>query len=223
MSHVSLSPGDATLFARAAAGGFPQRTEPGAGREATGLGRRGWGDGVGVTGLGGRPRLFPQRPFPGPQSRVRGLRALPAPMPPTGTRMLGPQTHLHLPGPQAGHRRRLAGPAHHEELLPQGGAADAVEGHHLHRELPFPAGRRGTDRRGRLAHSVRDRVRDRDGRGSSRSRALPPGRPAARWSGQAAPRRLVAPAVWDTSTHVGRWPGRSSTAGASLGPLEGAS
>lgn len=162
-------------------------------------------------------------PLPGPQSRTRGLRALPAPLPVTGTWMDraslpelgsqcgfclagGRQTHLHRPGPQAGHRRRLAGRSHYEELLLQGGAADAVEGQDLHRELPFPAGRQGRGTRGRRAHSVRVR----HGRGSSRSHSLPVGRPAARWSGQAPARRLVAPQVWETN--VGGWcpwPGRS--------------
>lgn len=120
----------------------------------------------------------------------------------------GPQTHLHCPGPQAGHRRRLAGRTHYEELLLQGGAADAVEGQDLHRELPFPAGRQGRGTRGRRAHNVRVRIHD--SRGSSRSHSLPVGRPAARWSGQVPARRLVAPQVWETN--VGGWcpwPGRS--------------
>lgn len=48
------------------------------------------------------------------------------------------QPYLHLRGPQVLHGGWLAGPAHNEKLLPQGGCADRVDGEDLHGELPLP-------------------------------------------------------------------------------------
>lgn len=115
----------------------------------------------------------------------------------------GPQTHLHLPGPQAGHGRRLAGRTHHEQRLLQGGAADAVEGQHPHRELPLPAGR-GPTRGAAVTPAGPDPAAAEAG-GSSRSHSLPVSGPAARWWGQAPARGRVSPAGGETSLPVGRW------------------
>lgn len=63
VTHVQtvLSPGDAKLFARAASGSFPKRTEPGAGREATGK-RASLGFSLGPRSLG--PRSLGLSPGP---------------------------------------------------------------------------------------------------------------------------------------------------------------